>query len=213
MHMGNIALLLFISVSLIHLYARWADKISAAAATKPFLMPLLYYAVLSHVFSEYFMPVAMASLFYTAGDVCLIFKKHRRIFLAGILAFMIGHIFYIFFFVRNSFSWLFFSVSAAVFAVPFGVYIMKIRKSGADDFCGYVIYGSMIYAFGIGIGSSFSLQSPVPSLIAIAGVVLFGYSDSRIAYNRARHADTSDFEIMWTYIAANIALVSAAVMM
>lgn len=210
--MGSIALSLFISLAIIHLYARWADKISAAAITKPFLMPLLYYAVLSPVFSSSMIPVAAACMFYTFGDVCLIFKKHRRIFLSGIVSFMLGHISYIAYFAGYSFSLPFFLVSAAVFAVPFGIYIRKIRRSGADDFWGYIAYGAMIYAFGIGIGASFSLKAPAPSLLAIAGVVLFGYSDSRIAYNRAHHADTSDFEIMWTYIAANIALVSAAVM-
>ena len=210
--MGSIALSLFASLALIHLYARWADKTAAAALTKPFLMPLLYYAVLSPVFSAQLIPVALAALFYTIGDICLIFKKRRAIFLLGIFSFMIGHVLYIVYFIGHSFSLPFFLASIALFAIPFGVYIWRIRRSGADDFWGYILYGAMIYAFGIGIGASLSSATVLPSSLAVAGVVLFGYSDSRIAYNRAHHADTSDFVIMWTYIAANIALVSAAVM-
>ena len=210
--MGSIALLFFVSIAIIHLYARWADKLAAAAITKPFLMPLLYYAVLSLHSVPRMQLIAMAAAFYTLGDICLIFKRYRRVFLAGIFSFMAGHIFYISYFAGCSFSVLFMVISAAVFALPFAVYIWKIRRSGADDFWGFVLYGSMIYIFGTGIGASFSVSAPLASLLSIIGVILFGYSDSRIAYNRAHHADTSDFIIMWTYIAANIALVSAAVM-
>ena len=96
--MGSIALLFFVSIAIIHLYARWADKLAAAAITKPFLMPLLYYAVLSLYPVPRMQLIAMAAAFYTLGDICLIFKKYRRVFLAGIFSFMAGHIFYISYF-------------------------------------------------------------------------------------------------------------------
>ena len=210
--MGSVALSLFLTMAAVHLYARLGEKPLVSAVTKPFLMPLLYYGVLSSfdVGTPYLL--VLVAIFYTAGDIALIFKRHKAAFIAGVISFMTGHAFYTAFFLIRSFSIPGLIAGAVVFALPFSLYVWTIHFSHADDFPGFVIYGAAIYIFGAGISASFSISVLPSSLLALLGVVLFGYSDSRIAYNKAYNGDTSDFVIMWTYIAANIALLSAAVM-
>ena len=71
-------------------------------------------------------------------------------------------------------------------------------------FPGFVVYGLSVWALSTGMAASFSPDDILRSVLAIIGVIFFGYSDSRIAYNRTGHKDTEDFIIMWTYIVANI---------
>lgn len=68
---------------------------------KPLLMPALaiYIVVSSNNYTKHFYWVLMALFFSWLGDVFLLFEKQYELFfIAGLLAFLIAHLFYIFIF-------------------------------------------------------------------------------------------------------------------
>ena len=213
---GYLTLVAFIVVSSVHLMAHARGQRVIHRTTKPFLIPLLYLSLfllsdglgrpLSHPHA-----VAAVAVSYTIGDILLLDKGFWRLF-AGALSFTIGHGFMSAAFLLDSFSLQAMALGIFVFVIPFGMYMRKVLRKRPAHLWRFVAYGSSVYLFAIAIAASFSPEHLFASFASIAGVVMFGISDSRIVYNLVKHRSTSDFTIMWTYLAANVLLVSALLM-
>ena len=205
----TLSFVLFLVVSTLDLVSKAGNRRTLEVATKPFIIPTLYLTVFMLARSmggvlEYSWVLIVGALLYTAGDIFLLWKN-MFLFVIGVLSFIIGHVFFITYALIHSFSWLYLAIGGVLFLIPFFTYLKKITANGKPDmFPGFVVYGLSVWALSTGMAASFSLDDILRSVLAIIGVIFFGYSDSRIAYNRTGHKDTEDFIIMWTYIVANI---------
>lgn len=205
----TLSFVLFLVVSTLDLVSKAGNRRTLEVATKPFIIPTLYLTVFMLARSmggvlEYSWVLIVGALLYTAGDIFLLWKD-TFLFVIGVLSFIIGHVFFITYALIHSFSWLYLAIGGVLFLIPFFTYLKKITANGKPDmFPGFVVYGLSVWALSTGMAASFSPDDILRSVLAIIGVIFFGYSDSRIAYNRTGHKDTEDFIIMWTYIVANI---------
>lgn len=202
----------------VHLWSRLSFNDIAGNVTKPLLMPLMYSSAfalageLSIAVERPGMIVAAAAL-YTLGDVLLMPKDNAAAYISGAISFMAGHAVLAAYLMLHSFSFLYLAIGAIAGAVPFAVYMRKVSARDPEDLWTFALYGSVIWAFFSSAAASLSPSRPLYSLLAIIGVVFYGYSDSRIVYNTVKHRGTSDFEIMWTYIAANFFLCASVLAM
>ena len=201
----------------VHLWSRHASCDAVGNVTKPFLMPMLYgtmFAIACRYgigLGDCWLIVAAAAM-YTLGDILLIPREKPACFVIGAVSFMAGHMLYVAYFVRKSFSLPFLIAGIIISALPFAVYMHKVKRKNPEAVWTFALYGAAIWVLFSGVAASFSLSDPFYAIVALSGVILFGYSDSRIAYNIVKHRSTSDFEIMWTYIAANFFLAASVLL-
>ena len=213
-----ITLVFFICDAAAHLYIQKYHKADGVegrggAVTKVLLMPSLYMSL--HLAGLAFGRtlaneelVLLVAIFYTLGDMLLIFRQSFCFYL-GVVSFMVGHCIYIAYFAHFGFSWLALLVGLSVFGALYFIYCRKIISMGHKLTVGFLVYGLMILIFATGMAGVFSTAHILSSATALIGVVLFGWSDSRIAYNMAGVARTSDFLVMLSYILANVFLALA----
>ena len=100
----NNLLKLFIGICTIHL---GLELISSewTLLSKPLLMPTLGLYLLSENSwsSKYIKSLLLALFFSTTGDGLLMFTEHDQLyFIAGLASFLVAHLFYIYFFVKNT---------------------------------------------------------------------------------------------------------------
>lgn len=154
----------------------------------------------------------IAALFFSwIGDVWLIGKK-EWMFLGGLSSFLVGHIAYIvFFYERVSFASLptvFYGLIPVI--VWYGVILFKGVKPK-----GYIIVGLLLYMVAIGgmifsAMANFYLMLDLASFMTLFGALLFGSSDSVLAFQRIRGVDTlPDSYVMFSYISGQFLIVLA----
>lgn len=202
----------------LHLWSKLAFNDGVANMTKPLLMPLLYstmFAVAGRLGIAIEDPwvIVVVAVLYTLGDILLIPKDRPVFFMSGALSFIAGHMFFAAYFMLESFSLVFFLIGIAAASVPFASYMHKVLRKERDSAWAFGVYGGVIAVLFVGVVASFSPVYPLYSVVALIGVVFYGYSDSRIVYNIVKHRATSDFEIMWTYIAANLFLAASVLLL
>ena len=90
---------------------------------------------------------------------------------------------------------------------------VKKLKSVKKDIKLELIYSSLIGILFVSIFGSLKLDLVSFDLFAVVGIILFVYSDSRIAYSRVKIIEKNDFEIMLTYILAIILILISVVYM
>ena len=214
-----ITLLIFIGASILHLYRRrYHGREIVGHISKMFLIPFLYtsiflFANMHEIVLQLPSIIVLIAIFYTMGDLLLLFKKKAILFYLGALSFLLGHIMYIVYFTHFSFSFV-----AAFVGVMFSLfflcrYLKKVHSKVPGKELPYLLYGSGIVALTIAVFSFFSIEHIIAWLVAFSGVVVFGYSDSRIVYNNVGYEESSSFKIMLTYIIANIFLVLAIMLL
>ena len=211
-----VSLAVFIADSIIHLYiqkhkAEQRGEDLKGALSKIVLMPSLYLTLYlaSFAFDRQLASAELIyfiALFYTLGDLFLVFKN-EIFFYIGVISFMVGHVFYIIYFSHFGFSYMTLAAGLIVYGVLFAQYCRRIMSKKPALAAGYIVYGLMLLIFACGMASVFSFDHVYSSLLALAGVTVFAYSDTRIAYNMIGHGNTSDFTIMLTYVLANVLLV------
>lgn len=211
-----VSLTVFIADSIIHLYiqkhkAEQRGEDLKGALSKIVLMPSLYLTLYlaSFAFDRQLASAELIyfiALFYTLGDLFLVFKN-EIFFYIGVISFMVGHVFYIIYFSHFGFSYMTLAAGLIVYGVLFAQYCRRIMSKKPALAAGYIVYGLMLLIFACGMASVFSFDHVYSSLLALAGVTVFAYSDTRIAYNMIGHGNTSDFTIMLTYVLANVLLV------
>jgi uncharacterized membrane protein YhhN len=120
-----------------------------------------------------------ALVFSLAGDVLLMLSHEQ--FVAGLVAFLVGHLCYIAGFWTDGPSAVAFAGSAVVVALAIGVLARRILPSVRASEPGLVgpVAGYML-VIGVMVATAIAVGNP----LAAAGAVLFAGSDSMIAWDR-----------------------------
>lgn len=209
---------LFCGVTLIHLIACAGKFDVVRRVTKVCVMPLLalWYSVL---FPGGY-TVLWALIFGTVGDILLLQPYKRTAFLAGLLAFFVGHIFWIVtfsgFLSYGLFTNPLFIALLAVYGIVAVIFtwFLKIKEK---VLCGAVFVYTVTLEFlnFISVSAVLITKGTTLSLLFLAGTSLFLLSDSILALTVFRKDITKklpvpDFWIMFTYIAAQVCLAFTA---
>lgn len=216
----NIPALFFVVVTLLNWVGRYMGNDALAAAVKPAIMPLLAASVLVYALNHRLdrrklTLLICAELFGFAGDTCLL-SDAFPLFAGGIGAFLIGHIFYVSIFGKESWKglgWGGWMAGIVVMAVlVFG--LIKLLKISGALLPPMAVYGSMLMLL---MFSTFCglvrLKDKGTWAILFIGSLLFTFSDSLIAAGTFGVIDFAlrEFVIMSTYVIAQVLLAIGAV--
>ena len=169
---------------------------------KPLTLILIISIVLIFQPSEekYKIFILVGLLFSLIGDVFLIFPE--RHFTKGLIAFLVGHIFYIFaFLIPQGFNfnvWIFLPIFLL------GVLYLKIILPYAGEKAlPVIIYIIIIAIMGWTALERFYSAQTIGALLAAIGAILFMLSDSILAYNKFRKQfGSAELIILSTYYTA-----------
>ena len=203
--MKAIALILFVIDSAIHLYASLQKNRMLRARTKVFLLPLLlwWYVLASEPPMMLFI---LALAFSWLGDVLLI-PEGTKWFVAGGIAFMVSHLFFVLSYSRNvNFStmpvWVILPAALIYIAA-----VMLVFRGLKPHLLKALFYPMFLYLLINGTMNCFALYQLVSlpctaTATVFVGAVLFFTSDSLLFYTRFKK-DTklkSHFAVMFTYL-------------
>ena len=207
--MNKYVLLLYLVVSLFHLFCCFTGRKKWQGATKPLLMPLLLLFYL--VSAEAPAPLMIAGiLFGFAGDVFLLFSQKKQFFLAGLVSFLCGHICYtVYLFERTAIPSLWILLLTGIVYAAVGVVaFLSLRKDLGEMLLpasAYLLvilvmaYSGCLYCIGSG--------GNVSGWITLLGGVFFIASDYILARgNFCKPLPRNDFIVMSTYLAAQLFL-------
>ncbi len=191
----------------------WLEKI-----TKPLLMIVMiiyFVSSLTTVSSGLKKWIIAALAFSWLGDVLLMFQQGRPVFfLLGLSAFLIAHLFYIFFFHRvrvneqvKSRWWL-----PAVVVVYYAVLIAVLYPKLGDMKVPVPVYGIVIsFMLLLALHMLFIKNSKAGQLM-MAGAVLFILSDSVLAINKFYQPfEAAGLAVMLTYGIAQLLITRGAI--
>jgi uncharacterized membrane protein YhhN len=190
---------------LVSIFARreWPRRIS-----KALLVPLLlgYY----FVDAEHFLVTAvLAGIFGWAGDIFLIHAGSIKLFILGLLSFLLGHLCYI----R---SILYFTesvdpaalIAAVIIMVPVGFFVFRIIRPEKAVILPLVVYGGVLVGMVISTFCLMLSRQDLLGAVFFAGGVLFLVSDTILGYGRFREgAQINNAAVMITYITAQACLI------
>lgn len=211
MNKNKLFLVLFVFCTLAHLYGTFQNS-DLSFYTKPLLIPLLGLWLLA---GESAIPKSIfgALIFSWVGDIFLLFDDY---FIAGLLAFLVGHVFYIRAFLRastkskNSTTYV---VTSTIAVVTFLViFLSKIQSKLGDMTMPVFIYAIVISVMLWIALNRKNKTNPKSFLLTAIGAALFVLSDSLIAWNLFHSSIIyADLLIMSTYLAAQALIVSGLV--
>jgi len=139
----------------------------------------------THPIPPYYVLVMAGLVFCLGGDVCLAFPQ-RRMFLLGLILFLVGHVFYVlaFFKVAGLNSWSGFG-SFGVLIVSAGVYLWLRPHLGAmaGPVLLYVLVISVMVSGALTVMGD-SRLSPTGRVMVLAGALSFYFSDVFVARDR-----------------------------
>lgn len=183
---------------------------------KPQLMPILavFYYLNAEVLNPY---ILTALLFGWIGDLFLLRKEVTACFLAGLVSFLIGHVFYILNFAKISgyyesipaFAW-------AVLAIGFGLltaaYFIISRFKKVMLVPGLIYYFAVIF-LNFTIACCYYQFQPIAFTVAMLGSFLFLVSDSFLAIRTiAKKLPPHTPLIILTYVPAQFLLILATLL-
>ena len=204
----------FLVLSALHLYASYLDDRKQRAKTKPFLLIAL---VLFYIFaSKHPSPLLIAALLFSwLGDVLLIPKGHKW-FIAGGVAFMFGHLFFILAYTRN----ISFSGQPWLLIIPFALVLLGIAlkiimmvkettpKVMVPAMYFYLICNSLMNVFAL---MQMCTRHTAGSVAAFAGALLFFISDCTLFlvryYKKPEIVYKKHFTVMLTYLLGELLIV------
>ena len=211
-------LYLFFVIFIADLAAIYLGEETFRYVTKPYLMPFL---ILYFIRKTYYIKTALkkfillALIFSWLGDVLLMFQsKSENFFLAGLIAFLFAHIFYIVFFhiirVRENIksNWLLLLIVVIYYAA-----LISFLSSYLGDMKLPVrIYGAIIsFMFMLAMHMLF-IKNKTAGRLMMAGAFLFVISDSVLAINKFYMAyEWAGILIMLTYGLAQLFIVHGAI--
>lgn len=156
--------------------------------TKPFLSALFIAAALSGTSAEpqYFNLILAGLILCMAGDIFLIFFSSKKLFLAGLVSFLAGHLLYTFAFFSlaglGRGRWI---VIATVLAISIGTFVW-LRPHLGKMLVPVLAYVTIITAMVIGaaaLADTETIRFPGRAL-AFSGALLFYVSDLFVARQR-----------------------------
>lgn len=173
---------------LLVLYGEKKDNLKTIIIAKPILsIMFIVLAVIQQHSSEIYYPIVLTGLgFCLIGDICLVFFFKKKIFLLGLVAFLIGHIFYFTAFLSASGINIGTLISLIVI-LPISFFIfLKLQPHLGNMKKAVIAYISIISIMVVGaaslfIDTNFTLKTRVLVLLA---AVIFYCSDLFVARHR-----------------------------
>lgn len=203
-------LLLLLGDFIFDLFNVWKEDKKKRYITKSLLMPLLllFYITYGKSLNCF---VVVALIFGFLGDVFLLPENKNWCFLAGILSFMLGHIFYITSFIRILGTMSTIPLWYYALVLPYllyGIYAYKIvgnkmgnLKAAAGVYISIILFSSITCLLVI-------LSGKTSMLLAYIGTLLFVASDSILGYSMFISKNKySDILVMVTYVMAQMLIV------
>ena len=163
------------------------ENIKGLVPTKTLLSSLFVIAILvqPHHINRYYQFLLVGLIFCLCGDVCLAFPR-EKMFLVGLIAFLLGHVFYIlgFFHVSNPGAWSW-AGSIIIIFVSSGIYFRLKPHLGSMN-VPVLLYIVVIVAMLSGAWSVFIDSGMTMSgrIMVIGGALLFYISDLSVARDR-----------------------------
>ena len=196
----NTFLLLYLSLTIIHMSLRSENLRWASAISKVALMPSLfmYYLSINTDTGMLLLLICLALLLGTAGDALLLAGHRGKLFYAGMLCFFIGHLAYITYFVLHLQSWGYFLFAILALTIPLYKIILSFFPSKEAPILS-------IYAATLIVLTAFCASAL--SYIAMGGAIFFAISDYLIALDVVEKRTFSETAIMGTYTLAQLLLI------
>lgn len=204
--------IVYLIVAAIQLTGCFKEHKTLIFISKPLLMPLLIAVYILSVKQSFSWLIVTALCFDTVGDILLMLRdtKGMKYLIAGMGAFMIGHICYIswFFTIADSFSiqpvWIL-GVIGTIFLI---VWFWKtMLRSGHRFAVLLALYSIFIGAMIIGALYSWKSGPLFGTLSCVAGTLLFCLSDFFIAMETIGKRIGDRGSVMLTYMLAQFLLV------
>jgi uncharacterized membrane protein YhhN len=208
--MKTIFLVLFVFDAFFHIitiFARWEWP---RRISKALLVPLLlgYYCI----GAEHFLfTVLLAGILGWIGDIFLIRTGSIKIFVIGLLAFLLGHLCYI----R---SLLYFTgsvepaalIAAVIVLIPLGFVVFRLIRPEKAIAFPLVCYGGVLMGMVIAAFCLMLFRRDLTGVVVFTGGVCFLISDILLGYGRFREgAHINNAAVMIPYIAAQACLILA----
>lgn len=211
-------IILYLAVLAADLFAVYTNNETLRYITKPLLMPLLIVLFIFQTTgfnSSLKKWIVLALAFSWAGDVLLIFEStNGNFFIFGLVAFLIGHIFYILFFenvirkegLRKNYWWF---LPVIVYYIAL-IYFLSPKLG--DMRLPVRIYGIVISYMLIQALQTGRIKHMAAATLMIGGAVLFITSDSILAINKFYESfGYAGIAIMLTYGIAQLLIILGAV--
>ena len=211
-------IILYLAVLAADLFAVYTNNETLRYITKPLLMPLLIVLFIFQTTgfnSSLKKWIVLALAFSWAGDVLLIFEStNGNFFIFGLVAFLIGHIFYILFFenvirkegLRKNYWWF---LPVIVYYIAL-IYFLSPKLG--DMRLPVRIYGIVISYMLIQALQTGKIKNMAAATLMIGGAVLFITSDSILAVNKFYESFAyAGIAIMLTYGIAQLLITLGAV--
>ena len=211
---NKLYLSVYIGFSIFYLLITAFNQEYIARILKPFLLPILVFAV---AFSTHFGTkkiLITALTFSWIGDVILLFADKGEIyFILGLVAFLVSHVFYIVLFskqtisktIKNKIS---FGAGIGLIVIYFLMMISTLAPKLGSLTIPVVIYAVVISTMLFyALKGSFQWNT-IPYQSVLIGAIFFISSDSILAFNKFdQPIPYASFLIMITYLAAQFCIV------
>ena len=211
---NKLYLSVYIGFSIFYLLITAFNQEDIARILKPFLLPILVFAVASSAHFGTKKILITALTFSWIGDVILLFADKGEIyFILGLVAFLVSHVFYIVLFSKQTISK---TISNKLsFGAGIGLILLyffgMITTLGPK--LGSLTIPVVIYAVVVSTMLFYALKgsfqwNTIPYQSVLIGAVFFISSDSILAFNKFDQAiPYASFLIMITYLAAQFCIV------
>lgn len=204
----------YIGFSIFYLLITAFDQEEIARILKPFLLPILVFAVASSAHFGTKKILITALTFSWIGDVILLFADKGEIyFILGLVAFLVSHVFYIVLFskqaisktIKNKIS---FGAGIGLIVIYFFMMISTLAPKLGSLTVPVVIYAVVISTMLFyALKGSFQWNT-IPYQSVLIGAVFFISSDSILAFNKFdQPIPYASSLIMITYLAAQFCIV------
>jgi len=209
------------AIAILDWYAIWTENERLNWFTKPATMlALLLWLALTGGFTGKLLWFGLALLIGLLGDIFLLLP--RRFFIAGLVAFLIGHLAYVagLWFNPALFRFPHFIIIILIGAVLALVAPIILRGMRGKDFAQKLKIPVLVYMLIISLMVFFAASTlfradwkPAAAGLAVSGGMLFFCSDTMLAYREFVGAfPKARFWVRVTYHLAQIALISSAVL-
>ena len=211
---NKLYLSVYIGFSIFYLLITAFNQEDIARILKPFLLPILVFAVASSAHFGTKKILITALTFSWIGDVILLFADKGEIyFILGLVAFLVSHVFYIVLFSKQAISK---TISNKLsFGAGIGLILLyffgMITTLGPK--LGSLTIPVVIYAVVISTMLFYALKgsfqwNTIPYQSVLIGAIFFISSDSILAFNKFdQPIPYASFLIMITYLAAQFCIV------
>ncbi len=220
--MKNLFILIYAVILGVHLYAGNQGLEQLDMLSKPMLLLLLilFFAIRSHKKKtvKFRNLILFGLVFCLAGDVFLMFQKlNEAYFLAGLISFLIGHVFYVWAFTKTYLNnheiplikrqgWV------MILILGYGIMFFREIKEHVGSLIGPVIlYTAVITLMLLMAVNRYGRVGRQSFWLTVLGAALFVASDSLLAWNKfVHHLPNSHLLIMGTYGMAQLLIVLGA---